>query len=91
MAMNIKGIEFHDMPYCDGSGGTAGITYHPFDGIPAVPADFEPDGDVDLADFSKIGLHWQSTNCGTCGGYDLTGDSNVDMDDLAEFAYWWLF
>jgi len=52
--------------------------------------DIEPDGDVDLADFAIFAGRWQNTNCGTCGGADLTGDGKVDFADLAEFAENWL-
>jgi hypothetical protein len=52
--------------------------------------DIEPDGDVDLADFAAFAGYWQDTNCGTCGGADLTGDGKVDFADLAELAKNWL-
>jgi len=52
--------------------------------------DIEPDGDVDFADFALFAGHWQDTNCGKCGGADLTGDGIVDFKDLAELAENWL-
>ncbi|MCX5638559.1 MAG: hypothetical protein NTX52_12840, partial [Planctomycetota bacterium] len=52
--------------------------------------DIEPDGDVDLVDFAVFASYWQDTNCGACGGADLTGDGIVDASDLAELAENWL-
>lgn len=52
--------------------------------------DFEPDGDVDMIDFAAFAGHWQETNCGQCGGADLTGDGKVDMNDLEQFTANWL-
>jgi len=52
--------------------------------------DIEPDGDVDFADFAVFAGYWQDTNCGACGGADLTGDGIVDANDLAELAENWL-
>jgi subtilisin family serine protease len=55
-----------------------------------APCDFEPDGDVDLADLAAFAAHWPDTACGACGGADLTGDANVDLDDLLVCAINWL-
>jgi len=52
--------------------------------------DIELDGDVDSADFAIFAGYWQDTNCGACGGADLTGDGIVDANDLAELAKNWL-
>jgi len=54
------------------------------------PGDIEPDGDVDFVDFAIFAGYWQDTNCGACGGADLTGDGTVDANDLAELAENWL-
>ncbi len=55
-----------------------------------IPGDHEPDGDVDLADFANVALHWLDTVCDDCGKADLTGDGNVWFDDFSEFTYNWL-
>jgi hypothetical protein len=55
-----------------------------------VPCDFEPDGDVDLADLAAFAAHWPDTDCGACGGADLTWDGNVDLYDLLVCAENWL-
>jgi hypothetical protein len=52
--------------------------------------DFEPDGDVDLADFAKFALNWLDIGCGVCDGADLTGGGQVKWDDLHELSKWWL-
>ena len=52
--------------------------------------DMDLDGDIDLVDFSKFTLNWKKTNCGNCGGADLTGDGNVGMDDLDSFLDNWM-
>lgn len=52
--------------------------------------DFEPDGDVDFDDFAYFALWWLQTECGTCGHADLTGDGNVNREDLQEFCDNWL-
>ncbi len=55
-----------------------------------IPGDIELDRDVDFNDFAFFAGYWQSIACGQCGGADLTGDGNVDADDLAEFTHNWL-
>lgn len=52
--------------------------------------DFEPDGDVDLADFSRFAEQWLSTHCGFCGQADFTSDLNVDLEDFVLFIEGWL-
>ncbi len=52
--------------------------------------DFEPDGDVNFADFAWFALNWMDTGFGVCSGADLTGDGNVDSRDLKKFADNWL-
>jgi len=52
--------------------------------------DFEPDGDVDFDDFAEFALWWLQTECGNCGHADLTGDGNVNHQDLQEFCDNWL-
>ena len=55
-----------------------------------IPGDFEPDGDVDLADFCIFAERWLDAVCDACGGADLTGDGNVQWDDLKELTDNWL-
>jgi hypothetical protein len=45
---------------------------------------------VDMADFAYLAGYWGQINCGQCGGADLTGDENVDKDDLKKLALNWL-
>jgi hypothetical protein len=33
---------------------------------------------------------WLGSDCDICGGVDLDGDSDVDMEDWAIFAGYWL-
>lgn len=55
-----------------------------------IPGDIELDRDVDFIDFSLFAEYWQSVACGQCGQADLTGDGNVDADDLVDFSHNWL-
>ena len=52
--------------------------------------DINLDCRVDLTDFAWFAPNWMDTACGVCGGADLTGDGNVRLDDLQEFANNWL-
>jgi hypothetical protein len=56
-------------------------------------ADFVcPDG-VNFADFGFFANWWGAENCAganNCDGADLTGDGNVDIDDLVAFSNDWL-
>jgi hypothetical protein len=45
---------------------------------------------VDIADVAKLGTWWLDTNCGTCGGADITGDGNVNTADLEILITEWL-
>jgi len=58
------------------------------------PADFEPDGDVDLVDFAFFAKCWLDTNCAAsnkwCNGTDLDNNTIVDLSDLATFVEYWL-
>ncbi len=54
------------------------------------PGDFEPDGDVDFVDFAEFAIWWLQTECGICGHADLTGDGNVNRQDLQKFCDNWL-
>ncbi|MHC4616567.1 MAG: PEP/pyruvate-binding domain-containing protein [Planctomycetota bacterium] len=65
------------------------VTYG-FEDKPFIPGDFEPDGDVDFADFCLLAERWLDTVCDACGRTDLTGDGNVNFDDLDELVANWL-
>jgi len=67
--------------------GTSSITTYGFD---FDPADFDDDTDVNLSDFAMFAQQWGVVNCGLCGMADLTGDENVDVDDLTVFSTLWL-
>lgn len=62
---------------------------HLYRGIPTT-GDIDVDGDIDLGDFSLLADYWQYINCDKCGGADLTGEGNVDVNDLSEFCNNWL-
>jgi len=47
--------------------------------------DLDGNGIIDLADLDLLISYWPQTDCGTCNGADLTGDGNVDKDDLYRF------
>lgn len=62
---------------------------HLYRNIP--PGDMDKDYDVDFIDFALFANYWQQTNCGKCGGANLTGsDGNVDVNDLQQFTENWL-
>ena len=52
------------------------------------------DCSTDLADFAAFSEHWLETGCDTrndwCGWADLDHQDDVNIDDLAEFAWYWL-
>jgi C1A family cysteine protease len=61
--------------------------------LPALPCDFEPDGDVDLADLSILASCWR-TSTGEPGHNpicDLHEDGIIDERDLALLTDYWLF
>ncbi|MGD9109358.1 MAG: VCBS repeat-containing protein [Phycisphaerales bacterium] len=62
---------------------------HLYQGVPTA-GDIDIDGDVEFVDFAMLAAYWQYTSCGTCGGADLTGEGNVDVNDLSEFCDNWL-
>ena len=66
------------------------ITTYGFEDDSFIPGDFEPDGDVDFADFARLAMRWLEIGCDACGKADLTGDGEVDTEDMFEFADNWL-
>ena len=55
-----------------------------------LPGNISGDCTVDLIDVSQLQSQWMSSNCGSCQGSDLTGDSNVDIGDLKLITENWL-
>jgi hypothetical protein len=45
---------------------------------------------VNMADFAYFAGYWGQNSCGQCGGADLSGDGNVDENDLKKLAENWL-
>lgn len=45
---------------------------------------------ADLKDLAHLTSQWGKTECGQCGGKDLTGDNRVDIEDLRIFSVIWL-
>ena len=66
------------------------VTTYGFEGKPFYPADLDYDDDTDLTDFAHFAPRWLNTVCDECSGADLTGDGQVVLDDLWEFADNWL-
>jgi regulator of RNase E activity RraA len=52
--------------------------------------DIHADCMINLSDFSDFAYYWQMSDCGSCGGADLTGDGAVTMDDLVILLDYWL-
>ena len=52
------------------------------------------DCSTDLADFAALAEHWLETGCDIpndwCGWADLDHQDDMNIDDLAEFAWYWL-
>jgi hypothetical protein len=47
-------------------------------------------GELGLVDLANFASRWLDFDCGTCGGTDLNGDGDTDMEDMAIFAGYWL-
>ena len=57
-----------------------------------VPADLEPDGDVDVTDLHELLSNWLATGSQVPGDiYPPGGDGVVNLKDFAEMARFWLF
>jgi predicted outer membrane repeat protein len=55
-----------------------------------IPGDISGDGSVGLGDMPSLGDYWLLTDCGACGGADLDGDHDVDLQDLLLMIENWL-
>ena len=44
----------------------------------------------DINGLKVISANWLDTDCGMCNGADISGDSDVDIEDFALFARKWL-
>ncbi len=74
----------------DGSDNWRSISC-PSPGLANPPvSDLDGNCAVDLTDFALFGLHWQDANRTQYDGADISGDENVDMDDLLIFSTDWL-
>jgi hypothetical protein len=59
-----------------------------------IAGDFEPDEDVDLADFSSLAQMWMNACDETndwCGQCDIDQSGTVQLDDLAYFMSHWMY
>jgi hypothetical protein len=52
--------------------------------------DINRNGQVDFFDFAQFAQQWFATDCELCGGADLTGEGNVDCNDLSVLTKTWL-
>ncbi len=52
--------------------------------------DDDNDEFVGLSEIVRLGQYWMQIECGICGGIDITGNGDVNADDLMEIAYDWL-
>ena len=58
--------------------------------LPYPLEDLNDDRKVNMVDFAIFAQWWLKSNCGDCGRADLTGDSQVRLDDLRELTNNWL-
>jgi len=56
----------------------------------STPGDFEPDGDVDFADYSRFASQWPGGYAESAGAADLDGDNDIDLQDLTILLANWL-
>ena len=59
-------------------------------GYEFLRSDINSDGNLDFIDYALFASRWLESNCGNCGGAELTCDGQITIDDLAEFASYWL-
>jgi hypothetical protein len=83
-ASDIRVIHFNDL------GDDSYVETTGFGSGPYYLGDFEPDGKVDLKDFTQFAQQWSNSNCSQCGGKDLNCDKSVDIEDLQFFVQNWL-
>jgi hypothetical protein len=62
----------------------------PYSATTFLAGDFEPDSDIDFADYAVFASLWGQTGCGECGRADLDGDNDVDFGDLSILLADWL-
>ena len=70
-------------------GGIDAFTVAAFQCVDVGNGDFEPDDDVDLADFAAFQRCFGETDVSsnpTCQPGDMNGDKAIDLDDYVEFA-----
>jgi hypothetical protein len=76
--------------YDDDNGNNSGSAY--IFGLSLYSGDLDFDNDVDFVDYSLFAEYWLETGCGPCAcdGADITGNSQVDKNDLKELCANWL-
>lgn len=57
--------------------------------LPYPLEDLDNDRKVNLKDYAIFAQWWLKSDCGDCGKADLTGDGQVEWDDLRELANSW--
>jgi hypothetical protein len=73
-----------------GNPGTPGPPVIDMGAYEFLPADIDSNGTVDLRDLCIFTLHWAETDCGRCGGANMTCDGIVDWNDVRELVAHWL-
>lgn len=61
----------------------------PYSATTFLAGDFEPDSDIDFADYAVLASLWGKTGC-ECIRADLDGDNDVDFGDLSILLADWL-
>lgn len=72
----------------DATGPTAWVLR--FSVKPYIDGDIDRNGSINLFDFALFAQRWLETNCGLCGGADLTGEGCVNFYDLSILTQNWL-
>jgi hypothetical protein len=75
----------NDLDVLIGSGDGKVRLYRGLPSTKTKKGDLDGNGTIDLADLALLITYWPQFNCGSCGGADLTGDGNVDKDDVHRF------
>ena len=75
----------NDLDVLIGSGDGKVRLYRGLPSTKTQTGDLDGNGIIDLADLALLITYWPRTDCGLCGGADLTGDGNVDKDDVHRF------